>query len=102
MNSSEKVLLEIQLNYSDSVKKSVELGTEITRLTNAQKELKKAGQENTATFIANARVIDSLNNEDSSSYKEMRKTMPFLFESKRFMSFLSSKVKNPKILEEMP
>jgi len=63
MDSTEKVLLEIQLNYSDSVKKSAELATEIKKINEAQKELKKSGQENTEQFIANARALDALKNQ---------------------------------------
>lgn len=63
MDSTEKVLLEIQLNYSDSVKKSAELTTEINKLKDSQKELKKAGQDNTEQFIANARALDALKNQ---------------------------------------
>lgn len=63
MDSTEKVLLEIQLNYSDSVKKSAELSSEIKKINDAQKDLKKSGQENTEQFIANARALDSLKNQ---------------------------------------
>jgi hypothetical protein len=44
-------------------------------------------------------LIKCLNEGDLTLYKEIREKMPFLFESKRFVNFLSSKVKNPEVPE---
>ena len=45
-----------------------------------------------------SQLIDRLNEGDLAFYQEVKEKMPFLFESKRFMNFLSSKVKNPEVL----
>lgn len=62
-NTTETILLNIQLNYSDSVKKSSELAKELEKLNAANKELKKSGFETGEIFIANARAIDALKAE---------------------------------------
>jgi len=46
-------------------------------------------------------LIDSLNVGDPTLYNEMREKMPFLFESKRFMNFLRSKIMDPDVLGEI-
>ena len=66
---NEKVILSVQLDYKDSVKKSADLAAEIKKLTDANKALKKEGKETTEQYIENARGVDALKKQQSSLNK---------------------------------
>ena len=59
-DTNEKIILSVQLDYSDSVKKSATLADQIKTLTSANKDLKKSGQETSTQYIENSRQVDVL------------------------------------------
>ena len=52
-----------------------------------------------SVLLRPSQLIDRLNEGDLTYYQEIKEKMPFLFESKRFLNFLMSKVNNPEVLK---
>ena len=70
-DTTEKVILSVVLDYGDSVKETAQAKTEYTQAKAALDELKKAGKETTAEYVAQEAVVKSLND----SYRQQKKAL---------------------------
>lgn len=62
-DTTEKVILSVEIDQSEAIKRSADLSKEIKSLTDANKQLAKSGKETSAEYQENARLAKSLVDE---------------------------------------
>ncbi len=71
-DTNEKIVLSVTLNYSDSIKQTAELASEILKAKTNIKELKDAGKEGTAEYQAQSQALKYLTDQHRQQSKAIQ------------------------------